>query len=233
MTLEEEMDGWTYDEVLKEWEFPFLRYRYKNGSRTTASVVVGFDGVRLEEGTERGCDYESYEVIPGREKLALDRFMSAETIGAQRLWWLALDTIDLYSAENDIDARTKACGRAFELGLIDIDSVIAAYHAFSDLGAKFFPKYRLEELMYLCICSAPWQVLDNDEPMEYMREYEKMAVDMMAQIHPEAADGLELFKVQIWMEFPKFKFNEPAARRYINDMLRMSGERFDLPDLDM
>lgn len=78
MTLDEEMDGWTYDDVLKEWYFPFLRYRYKDGSRATSRAIVGIDGTRMEDGHERGKEYESYAVIPGRYKHAMRCFMKAE-----------------------------------------------------------------------------------------------------------------------------------------------------------
>ena len=62
MTLNEEMDGWSHDDVLDEWCYPFLRYRCKDGSRDTYSLGVGVDGTRVVVRRERGKEYESCTV---------------------------------------------------------------------------------------------------------------------------------------------------------------------------
>lgn len=230
MTLNEEMDGWTYDETLREWSYPFLRYTYDDGSKSTSCVVSGFDGVRIEDGHERGKDYKSFDVLEGRYNHAVACFNAAENPGAQRLWWLALDMMSLYL--NDL-ADIDILGKAWTLKLVDVEGLIARYSGYSDAGTTHFPTHRLEEIMYLAICSAPWDVLDNDEPSAYLHGYEKMAVDMLKQLYPNAADAVEVFREQLYQEFPRFKFNEPAARAYVEGIVMgMPKEQFELPALD-
>lgn len=232
MKATENMDGWTYDTVLMEWSFPFLRYTYEGGFQSTSSLVVGIEGARVDDGDERGQDYESYAVIPGRFEHALGCFMAAQDIGAQRLWWLALDTMGLYELQPDFQGYMTAAGRAWELGLMTVSETIEKYRTLHVCGATTFPAHRLDELMYLCICSAPWELDEEGETSDYIDGYQAMSVDMMKQIHPEAAAGLELFRGQIYSAFQEMKFNEPAARRYVVEMVEGQAERFDLPDLE-
>lgn len=228
----EEMDGWTYDTVLMEWSFPFLRYTYEGGFQTTSSLVVGIEGTRIEDGDERGQFYESYEVIPGRFEHALRCFMASEDIGLQRLWWLAIETMELYENHPDVHGYMEAAGRAWELRLLTVSETIEKYRTLHDCGATTFPAHRLADLMYLSICSAPWELDEEGETSDYLEGYEDMAVDMMKQLHPDAAEGLDVFRGQICQAFPGLRFNEPAARRYVAGLVEGQAERFDLPDLD-
>lgn len=231
MTLDEEMVGWSFDGVLNEWSFPFLRFRYKDGSRATSSAIVGVDGLRMEDGHERGKDYASCAVIPGRYEHAMRCFMKAERPAAQRLWNSAIEVMRLYVELSSAEDEQKVLARRWELGMLEIENFVEECQLLREyFGDVVYPVHRLEEAMLVTICSKPWELHEEI----YSTDYDDLAVDMMKQLHPQSAGSLELFRAQIKLALPSFKLNTASALAYVEELVdRRAAEKFDLPDLGL
>ena len=65
-------------------------------------------------------------------------------------------------------------------------------------------------------------------------EYEYLALKMIKQLHPEAAESIELFRVPIKMALPGFRLNTPAALGCVQGLVdEKAAEKFDLPKLEL
>ena len=234
MTVDEEMDGWSYDDVLKELSFPFLRYRYKDGSRATLSAIVGVDGARMEDGHERGKDYESYTVIPGRYEHLMRCFMKTEHKGAQRLWHLAIQTMRMHFELHSVEDEQDYLSKRWELGMLETgDFILECLFLRDFFPDDVYPAHKLEEVMLLTMCWKPWDP-DSQGDEICPTEYEDLAVDKIKQLHPQAAESIELFRVQIKMALPGFRLNTPAALGCVQGLVDgKAAEKFDMPKLEL